>query len=269
MSIQAFSVDTSALIYRIATAPKDAWLNASEYFQSRALLREENARLSQENLIIKGQTQRLAAVLAENAHYRALLNSADIVEHDVMVAEVIAVITDPARHILVLDKGSADGVVKGQALLGADGLMGQITHLGNTTSHAILITDSAHAVPVQDSRSEVRGLAEGTGEIDRLLIRHIATTTDISIGDILVTSGLGGRFPPGYPVAKVTSIDLEPGAAFSTVSALPLAQLDRGRYVMLSMAAAKSTEPEINKTTNVEFESTPIDNTDDRNTKLP
>ena len=235
--VRAFALDATAVLYSIATTPRDAWRATADFFQSRASLREENARLIQENLVIKGQSQRLAAVLAENASYRALLNSAEIVESDVMMAEVISVTADPARHMLVLDKGRDDGVVQGQPLLGADGLMGQIVLLGNHTSRAMLITDSTHAVPVQVNRSGVRGLAEGTGELGRLLVRHVAATTDIKAGDVLVTSGLGGRFPPGYPVAEVVSVDSEPGAAFATVNARPLAQLDRGRHVMLAMDA--------------------------------
>jgi len=234
---RAFALDTTGAIYSIAAAPMNAWTSLADYLKSRTQLRQENARLRQENLVIKGQAQRLAAVLAENTRYRALLNSAEIVEREVMVAEVIAVTADPARHLLVLDKGRDDGVLEGQPLLGADGLMGQVVMLGEHTSRAMLITDSTHAVPVQVLRSGVRGLAEGTGDLARLLVRHVAATTDISVGDTLVTSGLGGRFPPGYPVARVTSVDIEPGAAFATVSAQPLAQLDRGRHVMLAMEA--------------------------------
>lgn len=204
-----------------------------DYLQSRQSLREENARLRHENLVLKGRTQRLAAALAENARYKALLNSTAMLEGDVMVAEVIATAADPARHILVLDKGESQGVRKGQPLLGADGLMGQIVQLGDSTSRALLVTDAVHAVPVQVLRNGVRGIAEGTGDIDRLVVRHVATTTDITVGDTLVTSGLGGRFPPGYPVAEVTAIAAEPGAAFLTVTSRPLAQLDRGRHVML------------------------------------
>jgi len=158
-----------------------------------------------------------------------------------MVAEVISVTADPARHLLVLDKGRADGVLDGQPLLGAAGLMGQVVMLGEHTSRAMLITDATHAVPVQVNRSGVRGLAEGTGNLDHLVVRHVAATTDIQVGDTLVTSGLGGRFPPGYPVAEVTAVESEPGAPFTTVIARPLAQLDRGRHVMLAMEA----DPEV------------------------
>lgn len=234
-SVRALTTDATALVYQLATAPRDGWERIKSFFQSRQQLQEDNARLLQENLVIKGQTQRLAALMAENARYRALLNSAQIVEAQVMVAEVVSVTADPARHLLVLDKGRLDGVTKGQPLLGADGLMGQVVLLGDSSSRAMLITDSTHAVPVQVNRNGVRGLAEGTGDLGRLVVRHVATTTDIKEGDTLVTSGLGGRFPPGYPVAVVTSIELVPGAAFATVIARPLAKLDRGRHVLLAL----------------------------------
>ena len=232
---RAMTTDATAWVYGLATAPRDGWQSLVQYFESRSDLREENARLRQENLVIKGQTQRLAALMAENARYRALLNSAQIVESQVMVAEVISVTADPARHLLVLDKGRQHGVTKGQPLLGADGLMGQVVLLGDSSSRAMLITDSTHAVPVQINRNGVRGLAEGTGDLGRLIIRHVAATTDIQEGDVLETSGLGGRFPPGYPVAEVTAIELRPGAAFATVVARPLAKLDRGRHVLLAL----------------------------------
>jgi len=228
-------VDVSAGVYVVANAPRDAWDGLARYFSSRAALRDENQRLRQENLVIKGQTQRLNAVLAENARYRALLNSAQIVENQVMVAEVVAVASDPTRHLLILDKGQGDGVAVGQPLLGAQGLMGQVVAVGEGSSRALLITDVTHAIPVQIARNGIRAIAEGTGDVDQLVVRHIAATTDIRIGDTLVSSGLGGRFPPGYPVAEVTVVDLPPGASFATVSARPLAQLDRGRHVLVAV----------------------------------
>jgi len=113
-------------------------------------------------------------------------------------------------------------------------LMGQVVLVGAKTSRAMLMTDATHAVPVQVNRNGVRALVEGVGDIDRVIVRHVAATTDIQIGDQLVTSGLGGRFPPGYPVAEVVAIEGDPGAAFSTVIAQPIASLDRGRHVLLA-----------------------------------
>jgi rod shape-determining protein MreC len=158
-----------------------------------------------------------------------------------MVAEIIAMTAAPSRHELVIDKGVADAVYVGQPLLGADGLMGQVIRVGQHSSHALLITDATHAVPVQALRSGVRGLAEGTGALNRLVVRHIAATTDIQEGDTLVTSGLGGLFPSGYPVATVQTIVRQPGSSFSQVIAVPIAHLDRGRHVMLALDLTPSS----------------------------
>ena len=230
------------MIYEIAATPRDVLWGLADYFQSRRSLREENARLLQENLVIQGQAQRLVSVLAENAYYRVLLNASKAIDLDVMVAKIVSISADPARHLLVLDKGSNQGVFKGQSLLGAEGLMGQIVLVGANSSRAMLITDATHAVPVQVNRSGVRALTEGVGNINELIVRHVATTTDIKVDDVLVTSGLAGRFPPGYPVAQVVTVETDPGAAFATVVARPLAQLDRGRYVLLATSAVASTD---------------------------
>ena len=231
------AVDVAAVAYSVAAAPGSAWRGMTGFFRSHSELRSDNERLLQENLVLRGQTQKLASVLAENTRYRALLKSAESVERQVMVAEIIALSSSPARLELVLDKGSREGVVMGQPLLGPDGLMGQVVEVGATASRALLITDATHAVPIQVLRSGVRGLAEGTGDPTKLLVRHIASTTDIKTDDILVTSGLGGRFPAGYPVARVAGRVQEPGSALFEVVAEPLAALDRGRQVMLALEA--------------------------------
>ncbi len=235
------AVDGSSWVLALAAGPARLIDAVGEYFQSRERLRQDNQRLLQENLVLQGRTQRLAGVLSENARYRALLNSAELIQNDIMVAEVLSVVADPAHHMLVLDKGAKDGVFIGQPMLGAEGLLGQVTLVGEQTSRAILISDASHAVPVQVMRNGVRALAEGTGSVQELLIRHLAATTDIEVGDVLVTSGLGGRFPPNYPVAKVVEINLRPEAAFALVRATPLASLDRGRHVLLALAPAEMT----------------------------
>lgn len=240
--VRLVAQDAVAVFYTVAASPVTAGRSVMDFFKTHRTLRDENSRLQQENFVLRGQAQRLAAVLAENSRYRDMLNSAGSLEREVMVAEIIAVTADASRHILLLDKGSRHGVVEGQPLLGAEGLIGQVILVGESTSRAIMITDSTHAVPVQVLRSGVRGLAEGTGEIDNLMVRHIAATTDIVEGDVLVTSGLGGLFPPGYPVAEVVSIKEEQGSAFSTVLSRPMVDLDRGRHVMLALEAARKID---------------------------
>ena len=200
---------------------------------ARSDLQQENARLRRENLVMQGRSQQMSSLQADNARLRALLNSTALLRDDVLVAELIGVSPDPVRHQLVLDKGAQDGVYMGQPLIDADGLMGQVIEVSAVTSRVLLITDATHSIPVQVNRNGVRAIAEGTGSLVSLEIHHVAATTDIREGDLLVSSGLGGRFPVGYPVAVVTAVDRDPGQAFARISAQPRAALDRSRHVLL------------------------------------
>lgn len=209
---------------------------------SRSDLLEENERLRRENLVLEGRSHQMASLQAENVRLRALLNSTALLRDDVLVAELIGVSPDPVRHQLVLNKGSNDGVFIGQPLIDADGLMGQIVEVSPLSSRALLITDATHSVPVQVNRNGVRAIAEGTGSLGALEIHHVSATTDIEAGDLLVTSGLGGRFPVGYPVGTVSSVERDPGKAFATVLATPSAALDRSRHVLLVFTPSQMRE---------------------------
>jgi rod shape-determining protein MreC len=204
-----------------------------ENLLTRSALLEENARLRRESLLLRGQVQQMAALRAENIRLRALLNSTALLQDDVLVAELIGIAPDPARHQVVLNKGTSDGVFVGQPLLDAAGLMGQVVEAGADVSRVLLITDATHAIPVQVNRNGVRAIAEGVGRLDSLELRHVAATTDIRVGDLLVTSGLGQRFPAGYPVAVVDEVVRDPGQAFALVRASPSAALNRSRHVLL------------------------------------
>ncbi len=201
--------------------------------RSRSQLLEENERLQQENLVLQGRSQQMASLQAENVRLRALLNSSALVRDDVLVAELVGVSPDPERLQLVLNKGTGDGVFIGQPLIDADGLMGQVVEVSEGTSRALLIADVTHSVPVQVNRNGVRAIVEGTGELGSLGVRHVSATTDIKEGDLLVTSGLGGRFPEGYPVAVVSEVQRDAGELFARVVATPSAALDRTRHVLL------------------------------------
>lgn len=234
-----------APIYWIADLPLRFRDWGEEHVQSRAQLLEENERLSRENLVLQGRSQQMAALQAENVRLRALLNSSAMLRDDVLVAELIGVSPDPVRHQLVLNKGSADDVFIGQALIDAGGLMGQIVEVSPASSRALLITDATHSIPVQVNRNGVRAIAEGTGSLGALEIRHVSATTDIQIGDLLETSGLGGRFPGGYPVAVVTAIERDPGQMYAHVVARPSAALDRSRHVLLVFATQAPDLPQL------------------------
>jgi len=217
----------------------------------RSTLIADNAALREQSLVQAAQLQRMAALRAENERFRALLDTRSRVADRMTVAEVLAVDMDPLRHRIVLNKGSPQGVYTGQVLLDANGVVGQIIRDQIYTSEAILITDPDHAVPVEVVRNGMRTIAVGTGDLDQLSLPFLTRNADVKAGDLLVTSGLGGRFPAGYPVGTITAVDGSEGDAFLEVTARPAANLDRLHEVLLVF----SPEPEAGTAT--ETESTP------------
>ena len=205
----------------------------SEALSSRRELQEENASLHTQHIMQKVQMQKLAALEAENIRLRGLLDASFEVGEKRLIAELMSVNLDPYKHQIVINKGTLDDVFPGQPILDADGVMGQIVHAGPYTSTAVLITDTSHAIPVQVNRNGLRTIAIGSGTINRLELPYIPNNSDIVPGDLLITSGLGGRFPPGYPVARVGAVQHDPGRSFAQVAAEPLAKLNRSREVLL------------------------------------
>jgi rod shape-determining protein MreC len=205
----------------------------SESLATRRRLQEEIDSLRTQHLMQKAQMQKLAALEVENIRLRELLDSSFEVGEKVLIAELMSVNLDPYKHQVVINRGELHDVYPGQPLVDADGVMGQIVHAGPYSSTAILITDTSHAIPVQVNRNGLRSIALGSGAINRLELPYIPNSADIQPGDLLTTSGLGGRFPPGYPVATVETVDHDPGNAFARVIATPLAHLNRSREVLL------------------------------------
>ena len=206
---------------------------SGDHVRSRSSLLEENQALRAEALVLQGKVQKMAALTAENIRLRALLNSTAIVDDSVLITELIGVSPDPSNHQVLLNKGLVDRVYEGQPVLDAHGLIGQIVEVSRYVSRAMLITDATHAIPVQVNRNGVRAIAEGVGLLDELELKHVAATTDIQPGDILVSSGLGQVFPVGYPVAIVEKVEHDPGQSFLSITARPSAHLDRSRHVLL------------------------------------
>ncbi len=204
-----------------------------EIFSSRGDMRDYIHALEQELILAKAKTEKMAALTAENNRLRDLLGSAAKLQDNVLVAELISVDPNPKKHEVVIDKGSGDGVFVGQPLLDAQGLMGQVISVSMFTSRVMLISDQSHSVPVQVSRSNLRLIAQGTGTIHQLKLMHVQDTADIRLGDLLVSSGLGNRFPVGYPVGIVEKVEHDPGRPFAVVKAVPSALLDRSRHVLL------------------------------------
>lgn len=232
-----------APLYWVVDAPRSALAWGQETFRTRASLQQENDELKAELLIHQRRLQRMAALAAENVRLRHLLNSAETVADRVLVAELVGVSPDPLTHRIIINKGRDHGVYVGQPVLDAHGLMGQVVEIGAFSSQVLLITDATHALPVQVNRNGVRAVAEGTGDLYRLRLRHVANTVDIREGDLLVSSGLGQRFPVGYPVATVTSVVHDPGEPFARVEALPEAQMNRSRHVLLVFSGESQTPP--------------------------
>jgi rod shape-determining protein MreC len=164
---------------------------------------------------------------------RELLDSSIKIHDRVLIAEVLRVEMDPLKRQIIINKGTRHHAFIGQTIIDALGVVGQIIHVSPLTSTVMLITNPDHAIPVQVNRNGLRTIALGTGSIDRLDLPHIPNNADIRVGDLLVTSGLGGRFPPGYPVADVTVVEQDPGNTFSNVAAQARAALDRSREVLL------------------------------------
>ena len=206
---------------------------AEEAAVSRATLQEENSRLRNEALILKQKVQQMVSLRAENNRLRELLNTSEQLDDSVLVAELIGVDPDPYTHHIILNKGSTHGVFVGQPILDAQGLMGQVVEVLPYTSRVLLLADSNHAIPVQVSRNGVRAIAVGAGKLDELVLIYVPDTADIKAGDQLVSSGLGSRYPRGYPVGEITSVEHDPGEPFAFVRAKPAAYLDRSRYVLL------------------------------------
>ena len=226
----------------VVDAPVRLWEWLGESTTSRNELELELGRLKVERLLTNARLQRLTALEAENARLRALLDARNRVRDEVRVAEIMAVDANPYEHNLVIDVGSRDGVYDGQALVDANGVVGQVIRTGVMTAQAVLISDADHALPVEVNRNGLRTIAVGTGEIDRLDLPFLPNNADIRAGDLLVTSGLGGAFPAGYPVAVVDTVTRIPQEPFADVTATPSAALDQVREVMLIWSAPAVTE---------------------------
>lgn len=221
-------------------APFQAAQWASDGLATRRALVEDNARLRQERLLIEARLGRFADLEAENRRLRELLESSSRVGERVLIAEVMAVDLDPFSHKILLNRGSRDGAFIGQPLIDANGVMGQVVHVTPFSCTALLITDPNHALPVQLTRNGLRSIAIGRGVSNGLDLAHIPLNADVRVGDLVVTSGIGGRFPSGYPVGRVTQVRLDTGRPFAEVSVEPAAHLERNREVLLVWAPGQA-----------------------------
>jgi rod shape-determining protein MreC len=205
----------------------DLWLESEESVRSvYNQVVDENARL-------RFRLQRMQALEMENRDLRRILSAPQRGDTRMLVGELLEVSLDPYRQNILVNRGAADSVFVGQPVFDPEGLLGQVSQVMPVTSAVTLITDPGHALPVQVSRHGLRAIALGTGQPDRLRIVYLTPNDDIRPGDRLVTSGLGGRFPAGYPVARVTEVVEDAGEPFLRVSAQPIAQIAHNKHVLL------------------------------------
>lgn len=220
-------------LHYLADLPFTASRWLAETTSSRQALMSQNRELRNQILHLRAELQKYESLQAENMRLRDLVDSSFKIGDRVLVAELSAVDLDPYKQQVIINKGAASGAFEGQPVLDAHAVMGQVINVTPFSSTVLLITDTSHALPVQVLRNGLRTIAVGSGRISELKLPYLPTNSDIVEGDLLVTSGLGGKFPPGYPVATVTKIDRSPDAPFSDVLAQPRAHLDRSREVLL------------------------------------
>jgi len=197
----------------IVDAPVRLWRWVGDSTKSHNELELEVARLDAERLLTNARLQKFSALEAENSRLRALLDARAQVRDRARVAEIMSVDANPYNYSVVVDVGTRDGAFDGQALVDVDGVVGQVIQAGLMTSQAMLISDTDHALPVEVNRNGLRTIVVGTGKIDQLELPFVVNNADIRVGDLLVTSGLGGTFPAGYPVARVESVTRIPRRA--------------------------------------------------------
>ena len=226
----------SVLFYPIeivAALPAQTGESVMDYIGGNRALRAKYEKLAAKQPLLEAKLQRYEALEAENTHLRELLGSAALVSDRAVVAKLLQVSEEPFTRKIVIAKGSNDGVFAGQPIIDAYGIMGQITEVEPLQSRATLITDPGHAIPVEDNRNGLRAIVFGTGDQDSVSVRYLTASADIKVGDLLISSGIGGTFPFGYPVARVTRIINDPNEAFLDILAQPIAHLGHNREVLL------------------------------------
>ncbi len=216
-----------------ATLPARAGESVLKVIGGDRALREKYDKLATRQSLLEAKLERYEALKAQNTHLRKLLGSAALVADRAVVAKILQVNEEPFTREIVIAKGSRDGVRDGQPVIDNHGIMGQVTEVDPEQSRVTLITNPGHAIPVEDTRNGLRTIVFGTGDEDRVAVRYLTAPTDIKVGDLLVSSGIGGTFPFGYPVARITSIVNNPNEPFLDIHARPIAHLEYNKEVLL------------------------------------
>jgi rod shape-determining protein MreC len=225
----------SVLVYpaQVAVAsPFEGWAWLRESFTTRDALRADKARLEEQLRLAQFKLQRYDALEAEDRRLRGLRENTAGVTSKFLVGDLMSVEMDAFRARVLVNKGARDGVFVGQAVLDAGGVFGQVSQVDELTCEVILISDPQHATPVQVNRNGLRTVAVGSGDVARLKLPYVSTAADLIKGDVLVTSGLGGVFPAGYPVGTITEVKRDPAQSLAEVEVRPAAALDRSRQLL-------------------------------------
>lgn len=222
-----------APIQAVATAPLHAARAVREATAQRAGLVDENANLREQLLFAQAKLDRLAIVQEQNHRLRALLDARQKLGLQAQLAELIDVDLDPYRHRILINQGRQQGVFVGEAVIDGQGLVGQVLDVEDARATVILLSDPSHAVPVRVQRTGLRVIAYGSGDPARVELPHVPFSADLKVGDLLVTSGVGGRFPPGLPVATVYEVQADDSATFAVAQARPLAGIGSATELLL------------------------------------
>ena len=231
-----------APIHYAANLPRTMFDGMYDRFNSRNTLMLENQKLKQEMFMQSSNLLLMEQLKQENSRLRNLLGSPFIRDERKMVTEVMAVDSAPYTHQVMIDKGQIDGVYEGQPVISDKGIVGQINYVGAHNSRVLLLTDPNNSIPVQIVRNDIRVIASGKGHLDTMQLEHIPTNTDVEVGDLLVSSGLGGRYPEGYPVGYISNIDNDNKRPFASIDLETTVEFDKLRYLLLVWP----TESEVN-----------------------
>ena len=217
----------------ISTLPREMIRAVTGTMEASSTLQSENESLRQENLLLHSRLEKLHSLEADNRRLKRLLGQSEQIAENVLLAELVEVSLEPYTQQISLNKGSSDDVYVGQPVINGDGVIGQVVHTSQFQSTVTLLTDPGSAIPVMVMRNGLRGVLFGTGVRNKLALPYMTADADIRVGDLLISSGMGGRFPTGYPVATVTEVIQQPSDEFLTINTLPVTQLDHGREVLL------------------------------------
>ena len=241
--MRRFLNNAVAPLQYVIDAPIQLFHQVSNNLVTRKKIQSENAVLRTQQVLLQAKLQRFAALESENRQLSQLLAATEhLKKQRFQLARLLLVNADPLLNEVILDKGQSDGVKVGQPVLDANGVMGQVISVNLLSSRVLLLTDFRSAIPVQDVRSDARGILVGRGRLAKLLLKDIPSTVDIKVNDLLVTSGLGGRYPAGYPVGVVSVLNTNVATQFASVEVDPSAQLNRNRPVLLIWPANPAVE---------------------------